>query len=523
MLKIPSVPAGAPVWEQFTCTLNGKPAAIHAARVSKYPYNRVWPGAQRPLDQTELSGFLSVESDEPIEVCLEVDRDFDEVVIRPLSKNVRPVWSGRMVEFTVTEPGSYVVELDDQHENFTLFVNPVRDFGVSPEEEKVLYFGPGVHHPGNIEVTSGQTVYIDAEAVVYGTISAYEAHDVSILGYGVLDGSEEKRTHPGCYPWIGRACSGNFPETEENALFKQQLLTDEMLQLPMREIRRLMDDEGLARGTLQFWHGEHIRVEGVVLRDSAVFVGRFANVDRLLINNAKSIGMWRYNSDGFDLLNSRNVVIENCFLRQFDDCIVVKGVEGFHAWNNENIVVRGCVVWCDWGAALELGAETVAPEYKNILFEDCDLIRGGEYMRIHHHNCAEIHHIVYRNIRCEFSKHHHSGVYQHSDELPYTDPKPVTYGRLIALPVVAGGYGEKKAPFVRSQFYRNGCTHHVRFENIQVYLDDGVPQPRLEFEGVDAEHIVSDVEIIGLYVNGEKITDPAWLTCNEFTHNITLK
>ena len=204
MIRIPSIPDGAPVWDGFSCTLNGTPAAIHEARVSAYPYNRTWPGQQRPLEQTELAGFLSVEADEPIEVELVAARDFENVIIRPLSKGIAAQTDGRTIRFTVSHPGSYSVELDGPHNNLTLFVNPVRDFGISPDDENVLYFGPGVHHPGSIELTSGQTVYIDAEAVVYGTISAFNAHDIRILGYGILDGSEVERI-PSCYPYYTHA------------------------------------------------------------------------------------------------------------------------------------------------------------------------------------------------------------------------------------------------------------------------------------------------------------------------------
>jgi hypothetical protein len=103
------------------------------------------------------------------------------------------------------------------------------------------------------------------------------------------------------------------------------------------------------------------------------------------------------------------------------------------------------------------------------------------------------------------------------EEAPYSDPKPAEYPYLIHLPIVVSGL------FARKEFYKNGNIHHIRFENIQVFVDEGVPQPQLAFAGVDAAHIVSDVEIVGLFVNGERITDPAVLTVGDFAYNITLK
>lgn len=77
-------------------------------------------------------------------------------------------------------------------------------------------------------------------------------------------------------------------------------------------------------------------VEGVILRDSAAFTVIPANCDGFVMDNIKTIGMWRFNSDGIDLFNSRNAVIRNCFLRNFDDCIVIKGVRGFSRYVNVN-------------------------------------------------------------------------------------------------------------------------------------------------------------------------------------------
>ena len=36
--------------------------------------------------------------------------------------------------------------------------------------------------------------------------------------------------------------------------------------------------------------------------------------------------------------------------------------------SNENIITDNCVLGCDWGNTCEIGIETAAPEYKNIVF-----------------------------------------------------------------------------------------------------------------------------------------------------------
>ena len=57
-------------------------------------------------------------------------------------------------------------------------------------DPNVLYFGPGVHRPGKIELKSGETVYIAGGAVVYTAIGGRGVSGVRILGRGIIDTSE---------------------------------------------------------------------------------------------------------------------------------------------------------------------------------------------------------------------------------------------------------------------------------------------------------------------------------------------
>ena len=70
-------------------------------------------------------------------------------------------------------------------------------------------------------------------------------------------------------------------------------------------------------------------IAGVTARDSATFAYILADCDRVNCEWFKTIGMWRYNSDGIDTFNSRYIRIAHGFLRDFDDCIVLKGIKGW--------------------------------------------------------------------------------------------------------------------------------------------------------------------------------------------------
>jgi hypothetical protein len=122
------------------------------------------------------------------------------------------------------------------------------------------------------------------------------------------------------------------------------------------------------------------------------------------------VGLWRYNSDGIDLCNSQDIHVHDCFVRAFDDCIVLKGLmsRGRNARASftdrpvKGILVERCVCWNDWGRALEIGAETSTPEIANVVFRDCDVIRADYIaMDIQHGHRANVHDIRFENIRVE--------------------------------------------------------------------------------------------------------------------------
>ena len=104
------------------------------------------------------------------------------------------------------------------------------------------------------------------------------------------------------------------------------------------------------------------------------------------------------------------MTISDSFVRSFDDSIVLKGVNWGHGSREEmyserpmrNIRASNLVVWCDWGRALEIGAETLRPEFADVVFRDIDIIRSNHIaIDIQHGDRAAMHDIRFENIRVE--------------------------------------------------------------------------------------------------------------------------
>ncbi|MBQ4065879.1 MAG: hypothetical protein IJD10_07240, partial [Clostridia bacterium] len=359
-------PEDEPRSELYHITVNGKAVPCYTCRVSAMPYNRHWeydgPWHQRPLDQTEEAAFVSFGITGPAEVTVTVAKPFHEVLLRPRARGGVRVTGERIVTFTVTEPGQFSFEVDGRHQNLHFFVEDGRDY----ERERrnaTYYFAPGIHHTKEIELKDGESVFLEAGAVVHGSIRAEGAENVGVYGRGILDGSLAERQE------------------------------DEV-------------DRGHA-GLLNFIRCRNVTVDGPILRDSEWWGLSVYNGENIECRNVKSVGMWRYNSDGLDFVNSRNVHVSGCFLRTYDDSIVIKGLrwQGHEERNNENYLIENCVLWCDWGGALEIGCETVADEYVNIVYRNCDIIGASlGAMRIHSGDRAFVHHILYDTIRIEYTK-----------------------------------------------------------------------------------------------------------------------
>ena len=443
--------------DDFEVKVNALPCPVRACRVSAMPFNRVWPGKQRNLSQTELASFVTFSSDEPVRVEVESRRNVKTAVLRPLSRSAAPEVNGNRVSFTLTEHGGYSLEINGVHKNLHIFFNPVKNY---PDAENATYFfGPGLHCPGRISLRSGESVYIDDEAIVFGSLYAKGQKNIRVFGGGVLDDRGERRILEHCY-------------------------------------------EDFTNGCIRLYDCEDVRIEDVILTDSSTWVLSMFYCRGVAIDGVKIVGHWRYNTDGIDVVNSRDVSVKNCFIRSFDDTISIKGIYDFDGII-ENVSVENCVLWCDWGHTAEIGIETAAKEYRNVSFADCALIHNQTgAIAIRNGLFSDIHDILYRDISIEIEKDRPVMMLQESDDQIY-DP--------------AGFAGDPKnhcAVMIDNRFMSSSMVgkpyppiSRVTLKNVDVLTDDAGLRPRFVFRSHDANVIFKDVVFDGVSVNGVKQTD----------------
>jgi len=289
--------------------------------------------------------------------------------------------------FTLVEPGQYSVEgsittrFENSMNNVVLFL-----FANKPETERpkegdpnVIYLKAGIHHQ-NIDLKSGQTLYLEAGAVLFGGINVWDARDVKILGRGVVfyyGPQSENRDD-------GRIHRKNWhPLTTNNC-------------------------EGLTVSGVTFVG----RSRTWTIQMHSTFDAAFDNVKVLGVNNQN------VNGDGFDFMGGGRIRITNSLVRSGDDAFAFftprwaagyeKEVEINEKYKEreeiKDVRIENCVIWPTRANICRVGV----PKIDNLAIINCDiihvplgylddsgsLIRGGS-------GSVEASNFLFENIRFE--------------------------------------------------------------------------------------------------------------------------
>lgn len=437
-------PSGETLSMQFKVSAEQTDVPVYLARVcalSAEERKRLGP----PVDnQTTQTSFASFDLEGRAKVKVTCSEEVRSVTVLPATRGLRTDVFGKTFTLTVDKAGPLTIEVNgDAIHSLHLFVNPLEKDLPDPKDPKVLYYGPGVHHVQSVAVNAGQTVYVAAGAIVYGEGNGENPHapifrlqgaDITLRGRGIIDGS--------LCPWHTRSIVGAT--------------------------------------------GSNIRIEGVTLRDSSGFTLPVRRSDGVKIDNVKIFG-WRGNSDGMDICNSRQVEVTGCFLRTFDDLVVLKTDKG--QGELRNVSVKNCVLWNEFAHALSLGAELREP-LTNVVFSDCDIIRdkGREWLlRIFQSDSAPVKNVTFENIRIEEAR------------------------RLMSVWI---------GKAVWSKEAERGHVDGVIFRNIQS-VPSAVAGPLADLVGFDAEHAVHDVRFDQVVIGGQ-VLKASDVRQNAFVSGVTI-
>ena len=358
-IRIHPAPPGEPLATSFTVMVENENVPVYIAKVAPSdPVLRFKSVDDIPTSGTyfETAAFASFDFQGGVEVTITCPEPVRSAKLLPSSYGMAPVISGNRVSFKLTAPRLLTLEVNgDWVHSLHLFANALEPDAPRADDPKVIFFGPGIHDIDGLRVTSGQTVYLAAGAIVRGKPTggrgpcvSLQGTNITLRGRGILDGS--------------------------------------LCPIHTRHLLAIT--------------GTNIWVDGITLRDSSTWTVPVRRSQHVKFTNVKLFGN-RANSDGIDICNSRDVEVANCFLRTLDDLVVVKTDQG--QGPAENIVVRDCVLWNEVAHALSVGAELREP-VTHVRFTHCDVIhdKGREWtLRVYHCDSALIRDVTFENIRIE--------------------------------------------------------------------------------------------------------------------------
>ena len=377
-----------------------------------------------------VAAFTAFSFSGEIEVAVVYPGSIHEVDIRPRNLDIRHVVRGDTILFTLMRPANLTIEVNRNiRRPLFIFAN-----GPGPEAPprapNVYYFEGGkVHDAGSITLKDDDIVYIEGGAVVRGSFNLENCNRVHIYGHGIL------------------SAEGLYKKGEARMI-------------------------GIARS-------KDITIEGIIINDSRHWTMPCSNSENIVYRNVKLISGNDWD-DGIDIVSSRNVLVDGCFIRTKDDCIAIKGGISFldkqySQTTASDIEVANCVLWnAEWGNGLEIGFETRCDTIQNIIFRNIDIIHveGNEgTFSIHNGDRALVQNVLYENIRVEDA-----------------------HGILIDFKILESRYSRDK---------ERGRIQNIEFRNIVV---DTFTGPGSILMGYDEDHKVSNVSLSNVVVNGKQIT-----------------
>lgn len=326
-------------------------------------YRLLAEGTEQFVYHTAAADFAAFGADGPVRVEAMLPAGAGAAAVHPLRWGISAQRAGDTIRFTLPGPGNYVLQVQGLNPLF-LYVNPL-DLNLPEDSANVRRIPAGtVLDAGKVTLHSGETLCIEPGAVLRGAVRISNAENVTICGGGILDGG-----------WVGA-------EVKPGAR------------------TRLLVAEGC----------QNVTIRDIILIQPEVWMLVIGACRRVRIQNVREIGEV-ISSDGMDVVGSQDVLIENCCIRNNDDCICIKSSRGDSPlgvdWRGdvENVTARNCVLWNNQaGNALEIGHELQSEFVRHIRFQDIDIlcVHGhGAPFSIHNGDRAMIENVVYENIRVE--------------------------------------------------------------------------------------------------------------------------
>lgn len=272
-----------------------------------------------------------------------LDGRFSSAQIRPSKYGISATTlEGNMIEFTIPSYDMHKISVEfDGDRQHNLFLYGYRPDANKPSasSSSVKYYGPGEHDAGTIALNSGQTLYIDYGAIVYGNVVA-NGSNVTIAGHGILSGAKLKHWGDAQYSWGDMLIRCNSSNSPVSAL----------------------------------------KISDITMIDSPGWNLCVTSTDGVSIKGVNMIS-WELNGDGIDIVSCTGVDISDCFIRTYDDCITLKcRFIVTPITDVSDVSIYDNLVWPDYARGVVVGPEagniSLYPgRLHDIIVSDCTFLQ----------------------------------------------------------------------------------------------------------------------------------------------------
>lgn len=420
---------------QTAVAVNGYDCYVYETNVN---HNRQWFGDYLPAQSRTPITYFDFEGIADITVTVP-ETELETVKISPVSHGIEPVIDtlNHTVSFTITQPDTYTLVFNDSPSRaLHIFANPLEINPPKEGDKDVIYIGPGEWNIESIILEDNQILYLAGGAVVHGVIQSNYTSNMKVLGRGILDGS-------GFKGWMGR-----------NAMVP-----------------------------LKFDFCDNVQISDIIVLNPNAWVCQANTSTNGVIDGIKIISS-RPNGDGITLQSCQNYLVQNCFVRSWDDSLVVKNYTG----DSKDITFKNNQLWTDLAQSMEIGYETNKGKkddavISGITFEDITVLNNFHKPVISVHNAddAVVSEVTFKNITVENAQMG-SGD---GEEIPY----------LIDFNIAQSSSW--------STTKERGQIRNVLIDGVNV-LSGRFNTSRIH--GFDETHTVEDITIKNLTILGERIT-----------------
>lgn len=402
------------------------------------------------MDNVQSASMVQFDMGSPVEVMVKKNNGLiQDAMIRPLAAGIKHTVHRNTIMFTLQKPQYLSVEFNGNRlHNLHLFANPLETETYTESSEKVMYFGPGIHRPADlpntqIQIPSNTTVYLAPGAVVKAKFLVDKAENVRIIGRGILD-------HP-------------------------------------------------IRG-VEVTHSKNVLIDGITVVNPDHYTIFGGEATGLTVNNLKSFSCKGW-SDGIDLMCCKDVLIDNVFMRNSDDCIAIYN----HRWNyyggTRNVTLQNSILWADIAHPINIGGHGNPKGDEGEVVEDVtvrniDILEQDEddpaYQGCIAIDCGDnnlVRRVLFDDIRVE----------------------SIQEGRLFYINVRFNSKYDTKP---------GRGVEEVTFRNIKY---DGVGENPSLMKGFDKERMVRNVTFDNVFINGVKLKNTEGFILNESVEGVKVK